>query len=88
VEKTPLTVICGIHGAPVSFDAAKLVRNRHQIRGTYRASRATWAEVRDFVVAHREELKLMVTHRRPLASALEGFEMARTKIGSKILLMP
>ncbi|SMG49762.1 zinc-dependent alcohol dehydrogenase [Paraburkholderia susongensis] len=81
-------VICGIHGAPVSFDAAKLVRNRHQIRGTYRASRATWGEVRDFVVAHQAELAPMVTHRLPLTSAIEGFEMARNKIGSKILLMP
>ncbi|MFM0736307.1 alcohol dehydrogenase catalytic domain-containing protein [Paraburkholderia xenovorans] len=81
-------VICGIHGAPVSFDAAKLVRNRHQIRGTYRASRATWAQVRDFVVEHHAALVPMVTHRLPLADALEGFEMARNKIGSKILLMP
>ncbi|MFM0229665.1 zinc-dependent alcohol dehydrogenase [Paraburkholderia sediminicola] len=81
-------VICGIHGAPVSFDAAKLVRNRHQIRGTYRASRATWAEVRDFVVEHHAMLVSMITHRLPLADALEGFEMARNKIGSKILLMP
>ena len=73
---------------PVSFDAAKLVRNRHQIRGTYRASRVTWTEVRDFVVEHHAALVPMVTHRLPLADALEGFEMARHKIGSKILLMP
>ncbi|MEM5314381.1 alcohol dehydrogenase catalytic domain-containing protein [Paraburkholderia sp. JHI869] len=81
-------VICGIHGNPVSFDAAKLVRNRHQIRGTYRATRATWSEVRDFVVGHEARLAPMVTHRLPLANAIEGFEMARRKIGSKILLMP
>lgn len=81
-------VICGIHGKPVSFDAAKLVRNRHQIRGTYRASRATWSEVRDLVVAHAARLAPMITHRLPLANAIEGFEMARTKIGSKILLVP
>jgi 2-desacetyl-2-hydroxyethyl bacteriochlorophyllide A dehydrogenase len=83
-----IMVICGIHGTPVSFDAAKLVRNRHQIRGTYRASRATWTEVRDFVVNHHAELEPMVTHRIPLADALRGFEMARNKVGSKILLVP
>jgi threonine 3-dehydrogenase len=81
-------VICGIHGKPVSFDAAKLVRNRHQIRGTYRATRATWAEVRDFVVEHQARIEPMITHRLPLADALTGFEMARQKVGSKILLMP
>lgn len=81
-------VICGIHVKPVSFDAAKLVRNRHQIRGTYRATRATWAEVRDFVVAQQERLAPMITHRLPLADAIAGFEMARQKIGSKILLLP
>lgn len=81
-------VICGIHGAPVSFDAAMLVRNGHQIRGTYRATRATWPEVRDFVVAQAEHLAPMITHRLALANAIDGFEMARNKIGSKILLMP
>jgi hypothetical protein len=45
-------------------------------------------EVRDFVVEHHAALVPMVTHRLPLADALEGFEMARNKIGSKILLMP
>ncbi|WP_374618299.1 zinc-binding dehydrogenase [Pandoraea sp.] len=81
-------VVCGIHGKPISFDGAKLVRMRHQIRGTYRASRETWHEVRDFLVAHHASLAPMVTHRLPLAQALEGFEMARRKIGSKIVLVP
>ena len=81
-------VICGIHAAPIQFDGAKLVRQRHQIRGTYRASRATWAAVRDFVVTHAAELAPMVTHRMPLADAIKGFEMARKKVGSKILLIP
>jgi 2-desacetyl-2-hydroxyethyl bacteriochlorophyllide A dehydrogenase len=81
-------VVCGIHGKPISFDGAKLVRMRHQIRGTYRASRATWQEVRDFLVANHTLLAPMVTHRLPLAQAIDGFEMARRKIGSKIVLVP
>lgn len=81
-------VVCGIHGKPISFDGAKLVRLRHQIRGTYRATRATWQEVRDFLVASHASLAPMVTHRLPLAQAIDGFEMARNKIGSKIVLMP
>ena len=32
-----IIVVCGIHAKPIEFDGAKLVRNRHQIRGTYRA---------------------------------------------------
>ncbi|EON14066.1 MULTISPECIES: NAD(P)-dependent sugar dehydrogenase [Pandoraea] len=81
-------VVCGIHGKPISFDGAKLVRLRHQIRGTYRATRATWQEVRDFLVENHAALGPMVTHRLPLAQAIEGFEMARNKIGSKIVLVP
>lgn len=81
-------VVCGIHGKPISFDGAKLVRQRHQIRGTYRAMRATWQEVRDFLIASHTSLAPMVTHRLPLDQAIEGFEMALNKVGSKIVLMP
>ena len=81
-------VICGIHAGRVQFDGASFVRMRHQIRGTYRASRRAWADVLAFVVANEVALAPMVTHRLALPDALRAFEMAKAKIGGKILLIP
>lgn len=81
-------VICGIHAGRVQFDGARLVRNRHQIRGTYRASRRVWNDVLAFVVDNEKALAPMVTHRLPLEDAMHAFELAKTKTGGKILLIP
>jgi threonine 3-dehydrogenase len=35
-----------------------------------------------------DKLRPMITHRLPLARAIEGFELARLKTASKVMLLP
>ncbi|WP_446901681.1 zinc-dependent alcohol dehydrogenase [Burkholderia sp. YIM B11467] len=81
-------VLCGIHANGVTFDGARFVRMRHQIRGTYRATRRTWRNVVDFVIANEARLARLISHRLPLSEALMSFELAKSKVSGKIVLIP
>lgn len=83
-----ILVVCGIHPAPAPVDLNRLNREQQQIRGSNRASRATWARVLDVLARDGERLRPMITHRLPLAHAPEGFELARRKIASKVMILP
>jgi len=83
-----ILVVCGIHAAHAPVDLNRLNREQLQIRGSNRASRATWARVVDLLTAEGERLRPMITHRLPLDRAIEGFELARQKVASKVLLLP
>ncbi|WP_175864048.1 hypothetical protein [Burkholderia cepacia] len=67
---------------------ARFVRMRHQIRGTYRATRQTWRNVVDFVVANEARLARLISHRLPLHEALQSFELAKSKVSGKVMLIP
>ena len=81
-------VITGIHAAPVPIDLAALVRRHQEIRGSYRAPEANWQQVVDFMERNHDTLALMITHRVPLAQALEGFALARNKVATKVVVLP
>ncbi|KAF1021241.1 MAG: D-arabitol-phosphate dehydrogenase [Paracidovorax wautersii] len=81
-------VITGIHAQPVPIDLAALVRRHQEIRASYRAPEASWPRVIDFMTRHADTLALMVTHRLPLARALEGFALARDKVATKVVVEP
>lgn len=83
-----ILVICGIHASHAPVDLNRLNREQLQIRGSNRASRATWARVVELLAKDGERLRPMITHRLPLDRALEGFELARQKIASKVMLLP
>lgn len=88
LETTGIMVAVGIHPRKVSFDINTVVRKRLQIRGSYRASHAIWQRCIDLLAAAPQDFAPMVTHRMPLAEAVEGFEMCSRKEASKILLLP
>lgn len=81
-------VIAGIHAAPVSIDLTALVRQHQQLRGSYRAAERAWPQVLDFIAAHPDMLRHMITHRLPLARAYEGFALARGKVATKVMVLP
>lgn len=81
-------VIAGIHSSPVPIDLTALVRKHQQLRGSYRAPESAWPEVVAFMDQHQETLKHMVTHTVPLADALAGFELARQKQATKVMVLP
>src|SRR5581483_1146386 len=81
-------VVVGIHPAPVTIDVTALVRQQQQIRGSHRADPGTWARVLALLARDGERIRPMITHRLPLEAALEGFELARRKIASKVVGLP
>ena len=83
-----ILVVCGIHASHAPVDLNRLNREQLQIRGSNRASRATWSRVIDVLARDGERLRPMITHRLPLSRALEGFELARQKIASKVMILP
>ena len=88
LRKRGVMVVAGIHPKPVSIDLTRLVREQQQIRGTYRAPIETWARVIDFLSQNAELVRHMISHKVPLARALDGFELARSKSASKVLIVP
>ncbi len=81
-------VITGIHAQPVPINLTALVRNHQQLRGSYRAPEAHWPLVMDFMRTHHALLQHMITHRFPLAQALDGFALAHNKAATKVLIQP
>lgn len=88
LRKRGVLVVCGIHPRPANVDLTRLVREHQQIRGSYRAPLSTWPRVVDFLTRNTELARQMITHRLPLAEALAGFELARRKAVSKLIIFP
>ncbi len=83
-------VICavGIHAAPLSIALTDFVRNRHQLRASHGADRRTWDRVLAVMARDPEAFRPMITHRLPLSRGIEGFELARQRAASKVMLTP
>ncbi|HQT79833.1 MAG TPA: alcohol dehydrogenase catalytic domain-containing protein [Rhodopila sp.] len=81
-------VIAGIHPGPVSLPLTDFVRARHQLRGTHGCDRRNWDKVLTLLGRDPEAFRPMITHRMPLARGLEGFELARQRAASKVMLTP
>ena len=88
LRKGGILVVCGIHPGPASVNLTRLVREQQQIRGSYRAPLATWQRVIAFLSRHAAPVRHMITHKVPLERALDGFELARRKAASKVLVVP
>jgi L-iditol 2-dehydrogenase/threonine 3-dehydrogenase len=86
LKKRGIFVIVGIHPRAAEIDVTRLVRMHQQIRGSYRAPIAVWDEVIGFLAANQEMMKRLITHRFRLEDALLGFEAARNKSASKVIL--
>ena len=81
-------MVTGIHAAPVAIDLTALLRKHQQIRGSYRAREAAWPEVVSFMARHADMLRELVTHCVPLSRAAEGFDLARQKLATKVMVLP
>jgi threonine 3-dehydrogenase len=88
LRKRGILVACGIHPQPVSVNLTRLVRDQQQIRGSYRAPLTMWSRVIAYLCQHAELVRHMITHKVPLERALDGFELARSKAASKVLIVP
>ncbi len=83
-----ILVVCGIHPSPAAINLTQLVRGQNQIRGSYRAPLDTWPHVMNLMVENASVFQQLITHRLPLAQALDGFALAKSRVASKVLLLP
>ncbi|MBV1798831.1 zinc-binding dehydrogenase [Siccirubricoccus sp. G192] len=88
LQKGGTIVAAGIHAASLTLPLTEFVRMRHQLRATHGASRRTWDRVVAFLGRDPEAFRPMITHRLPLARGIEGFELARQRAASKVILTP
>ncbi|MGL5363364.1 MAG: zinc-dependent alcohol dehydrogenase [Bosea sp. (in: a-proteobacteria)] len=83
-----ILVVCGIHPAAAAINLTQLVRGQNQIRGSYRAPLATWTQVMNLMAENATIFRQLITHRLPLSQALDGFALAKSRVASKVLLLP
>lgn len=88
LKKGGIIVAAGIHAAPLTLPLTDFVRNRHQLRATHGAARSTWDPVMALLARDPEGFRPMITHRLPLSRGIEGFELARQRAASKVMLTP
>ena len=88
LRKGGTIVAAGIHAAPLTLPLTDFVRMRHQLRASHGAGRRTWDRVLAHLCRDPEAFRPMITHRLPLERGLEGFELARQRAASKVILTP
>jgi len=87
LAKRGIMVVVGIHADAASIDLTRLVREHQQIRGSYRAPLDTWPRVIDFLSRNAEVARTMISHRVPLEGAIEGLELSRRRVASKVMVI-
>lgn len=88
LKRGGVLVAAGIHAAPLTLPLTEFVRMRHQLRATHGAARGTWTRVLAHLERDPEAFRPMITHRLPLSRGIEGFELARQRAASKVVLAP
>ena len=88
LKKGGVFVVAGIHPGPLTLPLTVFVRNRHQLRASHSTARRTWDRVASLLARDPESFRPMITHRMPLERGLEGFELARQRVASKVMLKP
>ena len=88
LKRMGILVVAGIHAEPLSLPLTTFVRNRHQLRSSHSSEQRTWERVVALLASNPEGFRPMITHRLPLARGLEGFELARQRSASKVILLP
>ncbi|WP_374297324.1 zinc-binding dehydrogenase [Sphingomonas sp.] len=88
LKREGVLVAAGIHAAPLSLPLTAFVRNRHQLRASHGSEPSDWERVIAILAREPEAFRPMITHRLPLSRGLEGFELARQRAASKVILVP
>jgi threonine dehydrogenase-like Zn-dependent dehydrogenase len=88
LRKGGVCVVVGIHASSLTLPLTEFVRMRHQLRASHGAERRTWDRVIAHLARDPEGFRPMITHRMPLERGIEGFELARQRAASKVILAP
>jgi threonine dehydrogenase-like Zn-dependent dehydrogenase len=88
LKKGGVLAVVGIHAGSMTLPLTDFVRMRHQLRASNGAERAVWDKVMAMLGVNPEQFRPMITHRLPLSRGIEGFELARQRAASKVMLTP
>ncbi|MGK9232283.1 alcohol dehydrogenase catalytic domain-containing protein [Inquilinus limosus] len=83
-----ILVVAGIHSGHLNLDLTRFVRDKKQLRAAHDTTARAFATAIDLLTAHAAVLSRLITHRLPLARAVEAFELARQRQAVKVLLLP
>jgi threonine dehydrogenase-like Zn-dependent dehydrogenase len=80
--------LAGMGDRPARIDLGRVVKYRLQLRGASRIPPFVWPLVLDALAADPGAFAPLVTHRLPLTQADAAFALCRSRIASKVLLLP
>lgn len=83
-----ILVVAGIHSKPLELDLTRFVREKKQLRGAHDTTDRALREAIQLLAENSDALSKLITHRRPLSSGIEAFELARGRQAVKVLLFP
>lgn len=81
-------IVVGIPSKPAYLPLDNVVRKELRIIGAYGNLPVTWRRTMAIARKNVDSLEHIITHRISLTNAIEGFEIARSGEGSKVILIP
>ncbi len=88
LAKNGTLVVVGIHARPAAINLTGLVRAEQTITGSYRAPISMWETTIAYLTENAERVRPMITHRVPLDDIMRGFDLARQRTASKVMIIP
>jgi len=88
VKKGGHVTIVGIFGRPVEVPVTQIVRRELALSGAFDARPVNFEESIRLARRGAVDLKGLITHRLPLERATEAFEIAKSRVGCKVLFIP
>lgn len=88
LRKEGILVLTGIHSEPVTLELINIVRRKLQIRTSHGSRPADWAAVIETIGRLGPVLQPMITHCLPLSRIEEGFDLASSRVASKVIIHP
>jgi L-iditol 2-dehydrogenase len=87
LRREGIFVAAGIHPARATIDITRLVREKHQLRGTINHSSVDWQSAEALVLNCGDELQPMITHRLSLHEGARAFELAHGGEATKVMFI-
>ncbi len=88
VKKRGTVMMIGIFGKPTEVPLTTLVRREIMIRGAYDARPENFDQAIKLVKEGKVKVRQLITHRLPLEKVEDAFNLAKNKLGCKVLFIP
>jgi len=88
VRKRGHVTVVGIFPGDVAVPMTTVVRREITLAGAYDARAENFEEAVELIESGRITAAELVTHRFPLEEAERAFEVAKSKVGCKVLFVP